>query len=112
MNQDVYNKMPEDVKGIIADMKDSGEYVLSTARGQDEVSAACKDKFFERGGKIPEWSETDIAKMSELLAPMWAKWIADGEAAGLPAKKALDDWYSIMEGLGVENPTPGYTPEG
>lgn len=110
MNKNTYNKMPEDVKTIIKNMINSNEYLLYTASEQDKVSEACKKKFLDRGGKIPDWSQADITKMGELLTPIWAKWIADGDAAKLPSKAALNDWYNIMKGQGIENPTPGYKP--
>jgi hypothetical protein len=49
-------------------------------------------------------SAADVKKMKELYAPIFAAWTKNMEAKGLPAKKLLDDTYSILKGLGVQEP--------
>lgn len=110
MNKNTYNKLPKDVQKVIDEMSATNEYGLISARGMDKRSAEGKECFLNKGGKIVEWTPTALKELGERFAPIWDKWINDREAKELQARKTLDDFYSILKKLGVEQPTIGYTP--
>jgi len=52
----------------------------------------------------------ELAKMDQLFAPIWTKWIADMEKKGLKPKEMLAEFYSALKAAGVQKPFVGYTP--
>jgi TRAP-type C4-dicarboxylate transport system substrate-binding protein len=110
MNKDSYNKLPRDIRGIIDDMAASDKYGLITAQAMEDSRIQGRELFMEAGGREDILSNTEMAKMEPLLAPLWTDWIADKEAKGLPAKDMLADLYAFLKSQGVETPFVGYTP--
>jgi len=110
MNKDSWQELPQEAK----DFLDKNSWVLASEKGpasMDDTVAPAKKLFLKTpGAEINPLPESELDKMDELFAPIWAKWIADREAKGLPAKKALADLYDIFKGLGVKRPFIGYTP--
>jgi hypothetical protein len=51
-----------------------------------------------------------MANMGDRFKLIWKSWVEENEKKGLPARQALNDFYHILEDLGVENPAVGYRP--
>lgn len=110
MNKEVYGQLPTDIQAIIDDM--FYKYSLEAGKGIDEDSALGENLFIEQGGQYYEWNPEALDEIDKRFAPIWDKWIADNEAKGVPAKQAINDFYSLMKEQGIERPAYGYTPGG
>ena len=109
MNKDSYNKLPADIRAIIDDM--TYKYVILQGNKFTSDSQEAKGVLFKgAGGEIHKFSEADMKKVDEAMAPIWQKWVAEGEAKGLPRKQMLADLYDILQYMGVEKPFRGYAP--
>jgi TRAP-type C4-dicarboxylate transport system substrate-binding protein len=102
-NKRSWAKLPKEVKAII--QKVSFEKMVDAAVDAQLESDRKGEKLFdEKGGKRDELPAADVKKMKELYRPIFAAWTKNLEAKGLPAKKLLNDTYSILQGLGVQEP--------
>jgi TRAP-type C4-dicarboxylate transport system substrate-binding protein len=102
-NKRSWANLPKGVKAIIEKL--SFEKMVDAAVDAQLESEAKGEKLFDsKGGKRAELSAADVKKAKELYVPIFANWTKNLEAKGLPAKKLLDDTYSILEGLGVKEP--------
>jgi TRAP-type C4-dicarboxylate transport system substrate-binding protein len=107
MNKRVYRKMPEDVRSIIDDMCE--RYVFKLANSEHIDCSEGLKLFTDNGGEIVHWSQDELKKAESRLQPIWTEWIDNKESAGLQAKKAVNEFYSVLKSEGVENPAIGYT---
>ena len=101
-----YEKLPPDIRKIVDEIGEKGAMVAG------ETFAACADearKVLFKGEIIP-FPVADVPKVDAALAPIWKKWIDEGEAKGLPRKKMVDDLFKVLKNLGVAKPLYGYTP--
>ena len=108
MNQPFFAKLPEDIKAIVDDL--SWKYSLVGAATQDQWNKDAQEMFKQKGGRMLEFSPADMDRVHEVMAPIWSKWIAEGEAKGLARKKMVDEFYSILKKNGVEKAYHGYKP--
>jgi TRAP-type C4-dicarboxylate transport system substrate-binding protein len=108
MNKDYYNKLPADIQKILLDM--TYEHSMNFAKGFDKFLEMSKEHFDKGGGQVVQWNADTMIELEKLYAKIWKDWIDEKEAMGLPARKAIDDFYYILKDLGVENPTIGYRP--
>ncbi len=110
MNKDVWEELPQAAKDYLeANWKQNS---LNAAKLFDEELPKDKEAFLSTSGReVTQFGAADWDQMQTLFAPLWDKWVADREAKGLPATKALNDLYQILTGLGVEKPILGYTPK-
>lgn len=106
MNKAFYEKLPADIKGLIDSMGEKYSVLggLLLAK-EDEL---VKYKMYK--GDTHILSAADVAKLDNAMAPLWKKWIADGDAKGLPRAKMAADFYNILKHFGTEKPFYGYTP--
>ena len=70
-------------------VKTGASFMPSRAKG--------RDTFVKAGGEILHLSPAEMEKVEKLFAPIWDEFIADREAKGFPAKKAVDELYQILE---------------
>ena len=110
INKDTWNKLPTDIQTIINNMAD--EYSMVFANEVDRQNNVGRDDFLAHGGLINTWSAADLTSMSKAWVPLWDKWIADREAKGFPAKKAIETMYNSLNEQGVDPVCAGYTPNG
>ena len=108
MNKGFYNKLPEDVQKVIDEIGEKHSVVGGET--QDNWHDDAIATFKKAGGEIIELPEAELVKVRKALAPIWAKWIADGEKKGLPRKKMVDELYHTLKKMGVKHPYHGYTP--
>jgi len=108
INKDFLHQLPADIQATMKDMVEP--HSINHARAFDKHNTTARQAFLEAGGQIFDWEPDALAKMEELFAPLWEEWIADKEAKGLPATQAVDDFYNLLKGLGVERPAIGYKP--
>ena len=102
MKKEVWQSLPSDVQAIIDEVGE--KYSIMAGREHDEWDRRVLEDL-RRVGVVPtSLPPTEMDKLKRLLAPFWDKWIAENEAKGLPAKKAVDDLYSIFRSIGVEEP--------
>ena len=88
------------------------DYSVRAGALYDDYCAGGEKLFREWGGDFLEWTPEALAEMENLYAPAFDEWIAMAEGKGHPAKQGLDDFYTILQELGVEKPAIGYTPGG
>lgn len=108
MNKKKYEKLPAEIKDIIDEI--SPKYTAITGKRHDLYARDGMDLLKKAGGARYQFSADDIDKVGKAVAPIWKKWIDDGEAKGLPRKKLVADFYNILKGMGVEKPFHGYVP--
>jgi len=106
MSKTCYGKLPPDIRKIVDDICEKGAMVAG------ETFAACakeaREVLFK--GEIIPFPAADVPKVDAALTPIWKKWLAEGEAKGLPRKKMAEDLFKILKNLGVAKPLYGYTP--
>jgi len=102
-NKQTWANLPKEVKAIVERV--SFEKMVDAAVDAQLVADVKGEKLFDdKGGKRTELSAADVQKMKELYRPIFADWVKNMEAKGLPGKQLLDDTYSILKGLGVQEP--------
>lgn len=109
MNKATYNKLPADIQAYIDEI--APKYNGITGRRHTQFDEESKILLEDAGGEIYHLSTADMEKVGEAVAPLWEKWIAEGDSMGLPRKKLVDDFYHILRGMGVQKPFHGYTPQ-
>ncbi len=112
INRNTYNKLPKDIQAIIDEMAKDPKYGLIAAKQMDDLTEAGRQCLLKHGVQFLEWESSALEELGKGLAPLWNKWIADREAKGLPAKKALDEFYNLQVSMGVKIPAVGYKPTG
>lgn len=108
MNKKKYNSLPKDIRDIIDGM--SRKYSIKYGQSLDNAYKSGRRMFLKRGAKTMEWNPGELAKANERITPMWENWIKDKEKKGLPARKAVIDFYNLLKDQGVENPAMGFSP--
>jgi len=88
------------------------EYSVKCAKKYDDLIPKFQKEFLNTGPdrEIVEFAPGELDKLDKLIAPVWEKWVADYEAKGLPASKALKELYKMMTDGGVDRPLAGYVP--
>lgn len=109
MNKRTFNKLPPEGQKFVQENGD--KYADIFNGGWDGLCGFGKDLFLKNGGKEHNWTPEAMAERAKFEGPAWEAWIADKEKRGLPGRKAVNDFYKIMEDLGIENPAIGYTPK-
>jgi TRAP-type transport system periplasmic protein len=111
MNQDTYNKMPDDVKKILDGLNADGKYSLMAAQGFENAAQGIIKTWYDSGkGKSITWNADEVAKLNKVVAPVWTNWITAQTAKGIPAKEIIDLFYNGLKAQGIANPAVGYTP--
>jgi TRAP-type C4-dicarboxylate transport system substrate-binding protein len=110
MNRKKYDKLPEDIQTIIDEMASDNKYGLIAAKQMDELTDKGKSCLLKHGAKIVNWEPAAMDELGKRFGPIWEKWIAEREAKGLPAREALDKFYSLQVEMGIENSAVGYVP--
>jgi TRAP-type C4-dicarboxylate transport system substrate-binding protein len=108
MNKATYNKLPSDIQAYIDDI--APKYNSITGKRHTQFDEDAKELLRAAGGAIYHLSADDTEKVGKAIAPIWEKWIAEGEGMGLSRKQLADDFYHILEEMGVQKPFHGYTP--
>lgn len=108
MNKNKWNKLPQDIRQIIDGMSD--KYSVKYGASFDTATNDGKSAFFKKGNKELEWKPEVLARADEKFLPIWEKFIEEKESKGLPARKAIRDFYNLLKDLGVETPAVGYKP--
>ncbi len=108
MNKATYNKLPSDIQAYIDDI--APKYTSATGKRHTQFDEESKKLLKEAGGEIYHLSAEDLEKVGEAVAPIWEKWIAEGEKMGLPREQLVDSFYNILQSMGVTNPFHGYPP--
>jgi TRAP-type C4-dicarboxylate transport system substrate-binding protein len=109
MNKATYNKLPADIQAYIDEI--APKYNGITGRRHTQFDEEAKILLEDAGGEVNHLSAADMEKVGEAVAPLWEKWIAEGDSMGLPREKLVDDFYHILRGMGVQKPFHGYTPQ-
>ena len=89
MNKHTYDSLPADIKKVIDDV--SWEYYSKwTADVDTAVVAGYKKMLTNRKDVIVSFSEADEAKVRGIAKGIWAEWVKEKEAKGIPGQKLLD----------------------
>lgn len=109
INNKIYEKLPPEGKKYLEDNK--MRYAKMFGQAWDKLCFMGKDLFLKNGGQEIEWTPEALEKRNQLESPMWNKFIVSMENKGLPGRKAVNELYYIIKGLGVEPTAIGYSPE-
>jgi TRAP-type C4-dicarboxylate transport system substrate-binding protein len=112
INRNTYNKLPKDIQAIIDEMAQDPKYGLIAAKQMDDLSEAGKQCLLKKGVQFLEWEPAALEELGKRISPVWDKWVSDREAKGLPARKALNLFYTLQKEMGAKIPAVGYTPAG
>ncbi len=104
MNMDTYNNLPADLKAIIDEV--SPKYTPVFGGIHDEWDIQALEELNKVNAPVYELPTSEMDKIASALAPMWAEWIA--KESGRTQMAA--DFYSILKGMGIDNPMVGYKP--
>jgi hypothetical protein len=102
MNQDVFNRMPDDVKKIVDEMWQDDTYTSIVTRGFDVWYQDAVVYFDEVGGVEIEWSEEDMATLNEIAGAIWEEEMVRLEDMGKPAREVCDALYNAIASLGAD----------
>jgi TRAP-type C4-dicarboxylate transport system substrate-binding protein len=108
MNKDSYEKLPKDLQAWINDARE--KYTQKAGKALYYTEEKGKQDFLKAGGKIYQFSDADMQKLSNAVAPLWVEWIEEGKSKGLPRKEMLKDLYNFLKGMGINPQFAGYTP--
>ena len=112
MNRKKYDKLPKDIQAIIDEMAEDNQYGLIAAKQMDDLTESGKTCLLKHEVQMLQWEPAALEELGKRFGPIWNTWIAEREAKGLPAKDALDLFYSLQVEMGIENPAVGYAPSG
>lgn len=88
MNQGVWDKLPADLKKVFESL--SGDWAVEFyGKVRDEGEQHAKDVAKEKGMKLIQLPDAELAKVKKMVEPVKASYAAQLEAKGLPGKKAL-----------------------
>ena len=102
MNKNAYKALPEAGKEYIADNWE--KLSLFGARTFHEYNEKGFAFARKNGVETVKWSDAELKKMDTMVSSVFSTWVANMEAKRLPGKKALTDFYQILERLGVKEP--------
>ena len=112
MNRKSYDRLPKDIQSSIDDMIKDNKYGMIAAKQMDQLTEAGRSCLIKHGAQMVNWDPESIKELGERFKPIWDQWLEEREAKGLPARKALDLFYSLQVEMGIENPAVGYQPQG
>lgn len=102
MNKDSYKRLPKKAQEVLDRNAEKYSLIMGNAHhGFNQVGMKIMAK---AGRKVNILSAADKAEMKERIKPIFNKWASDIEGRGLPGRKALNDLYDILQGLGVKEP--------
>ena len=95
MNLDAWNKIPADLQAIILEVSD--EAVQDALDYLDREMAKGIQDLKDAGVEWVDWPATEMERFRTLAgAPVWADWVADRYAQGLPGQKILDAFQALL----------------
>ena len=101
MNQNTYNKLPDDLKKVFDDfstVEASRKYATMFMATEPEARKLLEDKLARLGNDpIYVMPPEEKARWREALQPVWDTWAEDMEEDGLPGRQMMDDMLSIIE---------------
>ena len=93
MNQEVFDSLPADIQQIIEDLIPWFSQELT--RAYKEAGAEGRDLSVEAGRTIYSPTPEELESWIQALEPLQEEWVAEREAAGLPARAMLDEMLRI-----------------
>jgi TRAP-type C4-dicarboxylate transport system substrate-binding protein len=94
MNIKTWQKLPKDIQKILDDMS-----TPVTAKTTDyylqQVSTDLND-WKKKGIELIRLPKEETKKAAKMLAPVWAKWVSDMQAKGMPMKDLIADWQKAL----------------
>ncbi len=95
MNLDKWNTLPPDIQKIMGEV--SQEWIDRVGAYTMKGETAGLDYAKQVGVEFIKWSPEEYAKAAELIKPLLGPYIADAEAAGLPARELVDAVVRLAE---------------
>lgn len=90
MNLDLWNSLPPDIQKVFDEL--TGAWGADfESKVWDEQDALGKESCIEAGNEVYILPPEELDKWREIVQPMWAKWVADMEAKGLPGQAVFDE---------------------
>jgi TRAP-type transport system periplasmic protein len=109
MSLKAWNQLPPDIKKIWDAW--SEESVGSIVYGAEDRNImgyeiygkrVSQPLFVSKGVELTQLPPSEMRKMQSAVVHLWDKWIENMEAKKLPGKKLMQEYLSILNGLGVE----------
>lgn len=110
MNKKAYNKLSDEAKAAIDELNKDGQVSIQLSADFDALYQAALTGFLAEKGKTIQWDPAEVAKLDDIVKPLWQEWIAAQEAKGVPAREVIDAFYNGLKELGAANPALGYAP--
>ena len=101
MNWDTWNSLPPDIQKVF-DEVGGFEKAREYGRIMDDMDEGFKQSVIEHDQKVgnpPVYylPEDEKARWKEAVSPIYDKWVADKEAAGLPGRAILEDLRALRD---------------
>jgi TRAP-type C4-dicarboxylate transport system substrate-binding protein len=87
MNKDKWNSLPPDIQKIIEQVNE--EWIEKTGKNWDEIDKVGYEFIRNLGNKVIPLSKEEDAKWAKAVEPMFAEYVKEKTAKGLPAAEAL-----------------------
>lgn len=95
INLDAFNELPSDLQDIMLECAD--EAVQDGLDYLDSKIAGGLQDLADVGVITIDWPAEEMQRFRDLACtPVWGEWVADEEAAGLPAQEVFDNFNAIL----------------
>jgi TRAP-type C4-dicarboxylate transport system substrate-binding protein len=107
MNLDTWNKLTPEDQEILMEVFEEG--AIEFTELYSDIRTTLQQEYpAEYGMERYTLPPAEMDKLTQIVMPVWGKFISDCEAAGKPGEEIIEKFVSILEGLGEE---PAYKPE-
>jgi TRAP-type C4-dicarboxylate transport system substrate-binding protein len=87
MNKDKWNSLPPDIQKIIEQVNE--EWIVKTGKNWDEIDKVGYEFIRNLGNKVIPLSKEEDARWAKAVEPLFADYVKEKTAKGLPAAEAL-----------------------
>lgn len=96
MNEDKYNAMPDDLKGVI-DANSGLDFSIFAGGVMLDTDAPAREIAVDNGNNII--TITDTAEWTSVVEPIYAEWVAEMNEKGIDGQARIDQAKSLMSGV-------------
>jgi TRAP-type C4-dicarboxylate transport system substrate-binding protein len=97
MSQKTWDRLPVDIQLIIEELNAKAKYQYLDAGLKEDIASIKSLK--EAGMDLYRLSPSEVERWQKLAEPVIDQWVRDREAAGYPAKEALETAREVVERL-------------
>jgi TRAP-type C4-dicarboxylate transport system substrate-binding protein len=114
MNLKTWKSMPPDIQKIIDGVNEEMVGFITTGSEEKGVLGyelyglkKARPLYIEKGIEVYKLAPAEMDNLAKAVLPLWDEWVERMEAKGLPGKKVMKEYLSILKGLGAK---PVYEP--